>query len=88
MSWNAGGGARKLPALLDELGYHVFAAQEAHQQHTLQLDSHKWVLQRDQRIVARKPNEVQTIDHGGNKKIQWHVAEVLLIRREWGSRAS
>ena len=30
MSWNAGGGARKLPALLDELGRHVIAIQEAH----------------------------------------------------------
>jgi hypothetical protein len=34
MSWNAGGGARKLPKLLDELGYHVFAIQEAHQDQT------------------------------------------------------
>ena len=33
MSWNAGGGARELPALLDQLGHHVFATQEAHQQH-------------------------------------------------------
>ncbi len=55
----------------------------------LQLDSRNWVLQRDQCIVARKPNEVQTIDDGGNKKTQWHVAEFLLLNGlDWGSRAS
>ena len=65
MSWNAGGGARKLPALLDQLGHHVFAIQEARHNHNMmQLDSHNWVLQRDQRIVARKTNDVQSIDHG------------------------
>jgi hypothetical protein len=31
MNWNAGGGAKTLPALLDQLGHHVFAIQEAHQ---------------------------------------------------------
>ena len=30
MSWNAGGGARQLPTVLREKGYHVFAIQEAH----------------------------------------------------------
>ena len=34
-------------------------------------------MQRGQCIVARKPNDAQTIDHGGNNNISWHVVEVL-----------
>ncbi len=66
-----------MPAVFDEKGYHFFAIQEAHEQHMLQLQSHNWVLQSDQCIVARKTNEAQTIDHGGNQKIGWHVAEFV-----------
>ena len=44
MSWNAGGGARKLPTVLDYVGHHVFAIQEAHVDQMLQLNRHKWVL--------------------------------------------
>ena len=48
MTWNAGGGARKLPALLDQLGHHVFAIQEAHQHQMLELDNHNRTLHRGQ----------------------------------------
>ena len=37
MSWNAGGGARNLPAILIEKGYHFFAIQEAHEDQMAQL---------------------------------------------------
>ena len=78
MTWNAGGGARKLPEVLDHLGYDVFTIQEAHQEHMMQLDKLDWVLQRGRWIVVRQPNNVQTIAHGGNNKICWHVAEFVV----------
>ena len=80
MSWNAGGGARKLPALLDQLGHDVVAIQEAHQEQMMQLEKLNWGLQRDQCIVVRKPNNAQTIAHGGNNEIWWHVAEFFVER--------
>eukprot|EP00969_Alexandrium_andersonii_P072949 3218661-Alexandrium_andersonii.AAC.1 len=30
MSWNAGGGAKKMSAVLEEVGNHIIAVQEAH----------------------------------------------------------
>ena len=38
MSWNAGGGARLLPTVLKDKGYHFFAIQEAHVEQMLQLE--------------------------------------------------
>ena len=85
MSWNAGGGARKLPTVLDELGYHVFAIQEAHADQMHQLHKHNWVLQQDQCIATRKPNRVQTVAHASIPgKIYWHVAEILFDKPRLG----
>ena len=53
----------------------------------MQWDNNKWVLQQEQRVVARKPNEVQTIAHGGNEKIQWHVAEIFCVRARLGLKS-
>ena len=85
MSWNAGGGARKLPTVLDELGYHVFAIQEARVDQMRQMDKHSWVLQQDQCIATRKPNRVDTVGHGSIPgKIFWHVAEVAFEKPRLG----
>jgi len=46
LSWNAGGGARLLPEVLKEKGYHFFAIQEARAEQMLQLeDTHNFVLE-------------------------------------------
>ena len=41
MRWNAGGGARKLPTVIDQLGHHVVAIQEALADNMLQLNRHR-----------------------------------------------
>jgi len=85
MSWNAGGGARKLPNVLDELGYHVFAIQEAHVDQMRQMNNHNWVLEQEQCIATRKPNRVQTVGHGFIPgKIWWHVAEIFFEKPRLG----
>jgi hypothetical protein len=85
MSWNAGGGARKLPAVLDDVGYHIIAIQEAHADQMHQMTRHNWVLRQDQCIAARKPNRVETIGHGQIPgKVWWHVAEILFERPRLG----
>ena len=85
MSWNAGGGARNLPAILIEKGYHFFAIQEAHEDQMAQLhDTHNFVLEQDQCIAIRKPGEIQTIAHFRDKTIHWHVAEVFFERPRLG----
>ena len=63
------------------------AIQEAHKHYMLQMDNHKWVLQQDQRIAARKPNELQIICHGGTRKVWWHVAEILFERASLGPKS-
>ena len=78
MSWNAGGGARNLPAILIEKGYHFFAIQEAHEDQMAQLhDTHIFVLEQDQCTAIRKSGEVQTIAHSGNKTIKWQRGGLL-----------
>ena len=85
MSWNAGGGARRLPKLVDEVGYHVFAIQEAHADQMHQMLEHSWVLEQGQCIGARKPNIVQTVAHSSIPgKIYWHVAEIHFDRPRLG----
>ena len=45
MSWNAGGGARLLPTVLKDKGYHFFAIQEARVEQMLQLeDTHHFCI--------------------------------------------
>ncbi|MFM7979585.1 MAG: hypothetical protein ACKPKO_09750, partial [Candidatus Fonsibacter sp.] len=81
MSWNAGGGARLLPQVLKEKGYHLFAIQEAHEDQMAQLgDTDSFVLQAAQCIVVRKPIEVCTIAPHITYKIMWHVAEVHFVK--------
>ena len=78
MSWNAGGGARLLPTVLQEKGHHVFAIQEAHVEQMMQLEAHNWVLAQIQCVGIRTPaGEVDTIARDSTNKISWHVAEVL-----------
>ena len=85
MSWNAGGGARKLPTVLDELGHHVFAIHEAHADQMCQMSKHNWALAEGQCIAARKPNSVQTVAHASIPgKIYWHVAEILFDKPRLG----
>ena len=69
------------------MGHHVFAIQEAHADLMLQLNRHKWVLQQDQCLSARKPNKVQTSGHGRKQKIWWHVAEVFFARARLGLKS-
>ena len=89
MSWNAGGGARNLPAILIEKGYHFFAIQEAHEDQMAQLhDTHNFVLEQDQCIAIRKPGEIQTIAHVRGNTIYVHVVAVFLRGHAWGSLAS
>jgi len=85
MSWIAGGGARNLATVLDEVGYHVFAIQEAHADQMHQMHKYSWVLQQDQRIATRKPNRVHTVAHASIPgQIYWHVAEILFDKPRLG----
>ena len=87
MSWSAGGGARNLPAILIDKGYHFFAIQEAHADQMAQLHgTHNFVLQQDPCIAIREPGEIQTIAHFRDKTIHWHATEVFFFRATHGTQ--
>ena len=78
MSWNAGGGAQNLSAILIDQGYHLLAIQEAHAEQMAQLhETHNFVLEQNQCIAIRKPGEIQTIAHFRGKTSHWHIAAVF-----------
>ena len=79
MSWNPGGGARRLAEVIDSTGYHVVAVQEAREEFLFELDHDRWsyVIKYQQFLGARCPNVVES--HCGEdlkNRIRWHFATV------------
>ena len=85
MSWNAGGGAKNLAGVIDEVGNHIVAIQEAYIEKLQVLDRWNFVCENDQFIACRKPSTIKTLAVGKEEgKCWWHVAEVLLDRPRLG----
>ena len=79
MSWNPGAGARKLAQVIDTVGYHVVAVQEARADFLSQLDPKRWsyVLEYDQFVGARIPSTVESHCGGASLgRMRWHFATV------------
>ena len=79
MSWNPGAGARKLAQVIDTVGYHVVAVQEARADFLSQLDPKRWsyVLEYDQFVGARIPSTVESHCGGASPgRMRWHFATV------------
>ena len=79
MSWNPGGGARKLTSVIDTSGYHCVAIQEARDDQLEELSSLRWsyTIRCQQFIGARLPNYIES--HCGEDfpgKVRWHYATV------------
>ena len=87
MSWNPGGGARKLAQVIDTGGYHVVAVQEVREDFLGELDTDRWsyCIAAQQFIGARKPIEVETIAcQESERKIRWHFATLHFEQQHVG----
>ena len=87
MSWNPGAGARKLKEVIDTLGYHVVAVQEAREDMLTQLSKTRWSysIVYQQFIGARLPMQVET--HCGEQnlgRMRWHFATVHFPEKRVG----
>ena len=85
MSWSAGRGARLLPTVLKDKGYHFFAIQEAHAEQMRQLGTtHNFVFEENQRMAALFPHEVELIAHKSTNMISLLVAAIYFEQPHLG----
>ena len=76
---------RNLAGVIDEVGNHIVAIQEAHIGQLQVLDRWNFVCERDQFIACRKPSTIETIAGGAEEhKCWWHVADVRLDKPRLG----
>ena len=88
LSWNASGGARQLPTVRKDKGYHFFAIQEAHVDQMLQLEeTHNCVLEYNNALLSASRTRLNAEPMGpqGRYRGWW---QIVLISPAWGSLAS